>query len=420
MPEGKKGINMKTDPIVIEAAAPRQPLPRRQLPLAVAVAVALTALFGCASYQPEKLAWRDGGREPQIHPLPLVVSGKPTAAAYYALGRQEYFDGRYAEAEAAYRQALQASADAIEALNGLAVLHDRLGQFDLAVAEYQAALARAPNAPHILANLGYSLLLQGRAEEALVPLRRSLELAPDNRITRANLARAEAAVALARSHAEPGVAITVAATTPSAPASAAAPSSAAKPVPAAVPVEALPSVRLLPPTTLFTAAAVGKQNAEPIRHSIILSVIGTSDAPLDASNGSAYLAMPMVASVQGAEMRTPASLGEMFAGMRIEVANGNGVTGMARAMRTRLGAEGVRVTRVTNAKPFDKQRTLIVCAEAQQPQAAALAKELAVSPRFIVASTQHRHVDLRLVLGADFIRSTANPLAGRKLAQMDE
>lgn len=463
---------MKTDLIAIEAAAPRRPLPHRRLPLAVSVAVALTALFGCASSGPEKQSWRDSGHEPQIRPLPLTITGKPTAAAYYALGRQEYLDGRYAEAEAAYRQALQVSPDAVEPLNGLAVLHDRLGRFDLAAAEYQAALAKTPNAPHILANLGYSLLLQGRAEEALAPLQRSLQLAPENRITRANLARAEAAAALAKTHAEPGHEAPVAAAAPSAPAPAAsvaataaatataeaasapatdaAPTAAeeaapardataapeasvdiaattsapsatsAEPTPVAAPDEALPSVRLIPPTTLLGAANVTAPAAEPVRHGIILSVIGTSDAPLDTSGGSAYLAMPMIASVQGAEMRTPAPLGEMFSGMRIEVANGNGVTGMARAMRTRLGAEGVRVTRVTNAKPYDKRRTLIVCTEARQPQAAALAKELAVSPRFIVASTQHRNVDLRLVLGADLIGSPANPLAGRKLAQLGE
>jgi Flp pilus assembly protein TadD len=349
------------------------------------------ALFGCAATGEQKQSSWHTGRAAMMRALPLAVTGTPAAADYYALGRHEYYSGRFAMAEAAYRRALQLDPDAAEAFNGLAVLHDRLGRYDLSAVEYRAALSRAPAAPHILANLGYSLLLQGRAEEALPLLRRAAALAPDNDVTRANLARAETVAAAA-------AAVAFATDEPAATVS---------------PAEAAADAASEPLT------ATTEPGAEPLRHGIVVGVVGAASlAPPAVAQVPSKPAPSLIASVQGAELRTAPALGELFAGMRVEVANGNGVTGMARAMRTRLHADGLRVTRVTNARPFNKRRTVIICAAAQRPQAIALAKKLSISPRFIIASTQHRNVDLRLILGADLVRQAALPTAGRQLAML--
>lgn len=391
---------------------------RHRLCCAVSGVVALTALVGCANPDHKSQSWWDGSHQsldrplarPQVRPLSLTVTGAPSFSDYYVLGRQAYFNGRLAEAEAAFRQSLRLAPDAIEPLNGLAVVHDRLGQFTLSAAEYQAALHIAPDAPHILANLGYSLLLQGRTEEALAPLRRAMALAPDNQVTRANLEYAELATAIAKSDT---------ASDRESPMTTA-PDATQTPIPEPMPTQvsaAVPPVASELDSTLGSAlgseltSAVATSDAESKPRSIVQSIVGTSQPPLDASSGRARLEMPMIASVQGAEMRASPALGERFAETRIEVSNGNGVTGMALALRARLRAEGLRATRATNAKPYDKRRTVIVCAEAQRPLAIALAKHLSVSPRIVIASTQHRNVDLRLILGADLIPGAAKPAA---------
>lgn len=398
---------MKAKPWNIEAAARRAA--RHRLCGAVSGVVALTALFGCADPGVKSQSWRDGSNgspeRPLVRPLPLAVTGTPSFSDYYVLGRQEYFNGRLAEAEAAFRQSLRLAPDAIEPLNGLAVVHDRLGRFALSAAEYRAALQKAPDAPHILANLGYSLLLQGRTDEALDPLRRAVELAPDNRVARANLNYAELAIAIAKTETQPDRESPMTTT--------------AGPDAAPTPIRE-PTSATVPPAASGLASEVATPGAESKPRDIVQSVVGTSQPPLDASSGRARLAMPMIASVHGAEMRTSTALGERFAEARIEVSNGNGITGMALALRARLRADGLRATRATNAQPYDKRRTVIVCAEEQRPLAIALAKHLSVSPRIVIASTQHRNVDLRLILGADLIPGAARPAAARNLALLED
>lgn len=327
----------------------------RAMHFALAGLLALAALVGCVAPGTEKYARQDGSLLPQIRPLPLRVSGTQSSAAYYALGRYEYFNGHLERAEAAYRQAMQLDANDPEPWNGLAVLHDRQGRFDLSAAEYQAALALAPNATHIIANLGYSLLMQGRATEAITPLRRATTLAPEDSVARAHLARAESAVGI-------------------------------------------PS-----PPTATTGAAAGVP-------------LGASPATAAAVRSSS-----VIASIHGAEARPPTTLRDQFAGVRIEIANGNGVTGVARGLRTRLRQDGLQIARTTNALPYDKRQTLIICSASLHRQAETLAQELAVTPRVIIGPTRHLNVDLRLILGADFVRSANSPaVAPQKLVMLDQ
>jgi tetratricopeptide (TPR) repeat protein len=365
------------------------------LKLAVALAMG-TAVVGCAGLGKDRLAWQ-GAREPQMRAMPLRVTGTESASAYYVLGRYYYFNGEYARAEQAYRMAASLDPADPEPLNGLAVLHDRLGLFALSADDYRAALARAPNAAHILANLGYSLLIQGRGAEALAPLRRAVELAPGNAIAQASLARAQAATALAS-------------TAGASPASTAGPTGE----PAVREASALPVswpgmpqlVGKLAPLPVSLAAREVASMATGA--GIVSSIVGATEpvaepAVAEPALAGADMDKPLIASIQGAEMHAAVPLRQMFAGVRVELANGNGVNGMARALGVQLRDEGLRVARLTNALPFDKRQTVIVCAAALEDRAAALGRNLRVSPRIVVGSTLHRNVDLRVILGADAV-----------------
>jgi tetratricopeptide (TPR) repeat protein len=333
----------------------------KRIAMAVSGAVALATLLGCAAMRgQESQPSGDASDKQSIHALPLTVAGRPTVSDYYALGRQEYFSGRYPEADAAFRRALELAPDDVDTLNALAVIHDRNGLFSQSAEEYERALRKAPDAPIVLANLGYSLLLQGRPQQALAPLERSLALQPTNPVTRANLEYAKTAAAIGYSKTAPSPAVSNASQSPPPP----------------------PSPR--------------------------------SPPPAERQIGS------IIVSIQGAELRTGAPLAESLIGTRIEIANGNGVTGMARAMRAKLRNEGIRVSRVFNAHTYRHRRTEIVYAKALQAQAVALARELQISPRFVVASTRYRNIDLRLILGADLIGKVDKPGAVGKLALLDE
>lgn len=99
--------------------------------------------------------------------------------------------------------------------------------------------------------------------------------------------------------------------------------------------------------------------------------------------------------------------GPILAKLRIEISNGNGVRGMARAMGTELKRDGVNVTRVTNAKPFNRQRTVIYADTNTMDSARALGKMLPVPPKVVVASVKHRKVDVRVVIGTDLVLASS-------------
>lgn len=85
--------------------------------------------------------------------------GKTTEAA--ELGRAYLKGGDTVRALEQYRQALAGQPDDIDTMNGIAVCYDRLGQFEVSRAYYEAALGMQPQSPMLLNNYGYSLFLQG-------------------------------------------------------------------------------------------------------------------------------------------------------------------------------------------------------------------------------------------------------------------
>ncbi|WP_374580297.1 LytR C-terminal domain-containing protein [Pseudoduganella sp.] len=90
---------------------------------------------------------------------------------------------------------------------------------------------------------------------------------------------------------------------------------------------------------------------------------------------------------------------------RLEVANGNGVTGMARRFRHLLGAMGIPVDRLSNDKPYKQVSTTIQYSPGFEKQAASLQK--ALQGKAQLASRQLTGSDVRLVLGKDASQSLA-------------
>lgn len=105
---------------------------------------------------------------------------------------------------------------------------------------------------------------------------------------------------------------------------------------------------------------------------------------------------------------------------RLEVANGNGVTGMARRFRHLLGAMGIPVDRLSNDKPYKQVSTTIQYSPGFEKQAASLQK--ALQGKAQLTSKQLASADVRLVLGKDASQSlaAATEAAGLSLVAMHD
>ena len=116
---------------------------------------------------------------------PLAAGG---VAPLLAKARSALALGDTGQAEAAWRQALDADPDEAEALFHLGNLERERGQHDLAVGHYRRALLRAPGHAGVLNNLGLTYEAQGRSAEAEACYRDVLAATPNHPDALANLA----------------------------------------------------------------------------------------------------------------------------------------------------------------------------------------------------------------------------------------
>lgn len=107
---------------------------------------------------------------------------------------------------------------------------------------------------------------------------------------------------------------------------------------------------------------------------------------------------PAVASSPAAATATAASSAAPADPVRLEISNGNGVTGAAASLARTLDLDGVTTVRLTNARPFTVPRTRIEYPHAQRALAEALSHRLDI-PLKVRRDTALR--DVRIVLGHD-------------------
>lgn len=429
----------------------------------------ISGLAGCALNDTQHSAEATLYGKPQISAMPLLVRGDRTSEGRYALGKYYYFQDRLDKAGAAFEDALRLDPSNIDAMNGLASVYDRLGKFDVAEKIYRAALKIQPDAAYVWANLGYSLILRGDKTAAVYPLQQAVRIDPANTVARNYLASLGVEAKVAQVGAAYGVAKPAPAQ--AAPAETAAPSSAPANAPASgMAAEMKPAVAAVQPPVLQADESVRRGNVtvaenaaqatgsitplmnskgvDPSRVTMVAprSIPAKADTAEDEAVGVRVPAMAAGNSPQstrqaiasdsdrnpaitGARATIPstgartdsaqasggayAALPAALSGLRIEVSNGNGVEGMARAIGKEIRHAGVNVARITNAKPFDKPRTFIVCKYQLRTEAARLAAVLPGKPKIMFGSTVYRRVDMRVVLGADSALAWNQPSAKR-------
>jgi len=318
-------------------------------------AAALAAMSGCASVDESSPAtWR-------IEPLMRVTQSIASGHAYYLTGR--YYDGMqdWPRAIDAYRKAVVADARHVEANNALGVALARLGRYDAAEAALRNALMLDPSRAHLRSNLGYVLLLSGRAAEAVAELDAAVALDPGDTIARTNLREANALMAGAPP--APGPAV-------------------------ATPREVAASASVERPAPPLAASGTSTLISEPT-----VSAWPLSDAP-----GDDRVAAAVRTAVTPAEP-IPAAV-EPIPPVRLELSNGNGVTGAAARMREWLATQGVATRYLTNRQPYNQRHTMIEYRSGNEAAARRMAQLLPFPVETVVAS--RLRADLRVVLGHDW------------------
>lgn len=337
----------------------------------------------------------------KIQPILSVRHGAPDAQSYYQLGR--YFQGqkRLIPAEEAYLRAITADDHHGEAYNALGTLYAEAGNFDQSRQMFRKALAVAPNSAHIHNNLGYAYMLEGRYEEAYVELRQALNLDPAIDRSWINLQH----IAAAYADTELGAAIqarqldNMPAELPqvyvnggSRPATAGPNQEIDEPSSATTPTQ-LSKTEISPTWTMVRTA-----NSENFyQRSAVREVTD--------NGGTIRLELPPVpVSEKRKDERLP------LRPFRLEVSNGNGVSGFAKKFSNWLSAAAMPVRRITNYDSYLLRQTVIEYQPGYESAARHLVTHTALSPKLIPAARPRVNSDIRVVLGRDALQTTVGPL----------
>jgi Flp pilus assembly protein TadD len=102
-----------------------------------------------------------------------------TADEHFRRGNQHAQEGQFEDAIAEYQAALAAAPDHVSAMTNLGVAYYNTGQLEKAIAQYQAALDIAPNDADIHSNLAAAHVQVGDLDAALQEYQKAVELDPD-------------------------------------------------------------------------------------------------------------------------------------------------------------------------------------------------------------------------------------------------
>ncbi len=321
-----------------------------------------------------------------VRPAPGTGGYLPSrsgGAGAYEAAKRHLANGELGIAIDAFRQILRGEPTSVAALNGLAVAYDRIGRFDLSRRYYEQALGFDPAAPEVLNNLGYSMLLQGRGQEARALFERAGRSADP-------AVRAIAAANLSR--------IT----------------------PTAAPV--VQALRDEPPAPGPSAGGwIERTDAQqqtlvtqPRAEVVMIAAARHLDPRLISSGIAAerpaeiVLAPAVVAelSLVGPEVTAPPAANDTV----VEVWNGAGRKFMASRFARYLRTHAIQVDRLANAPRFGWQRSEIRYAPADRPAAVEIAATLPFEVRLRETAGGS---GVRLVLGHDALAFDEG-LAGRR------
>jgi len=369
----------------------------------------IALMSSCASNQGTSAApWT-------IKTTAVTKSSGDKPEAMYQLGRYYQGQNRFDEAVNAYMKALNADSGFVEARNGLGVVYSRQGKYREAIEAFQLAIEHAPKAAHLYSNMGYAYYLQGEYAASVKALQQATALDPNNQRALNNLGQA---YAKAGNTTQAALAFSEAISVDKASQSAANHNVAEAAVPAQ---SAPPNVTNIAATSAADgrAAAVTPQDAQVLAIPKDRGVIRAAEtAPLvvPAVESRARL-VQLAPHVSELQLRPQSDETVQIASVentqdmqqiRLEVSNGNGVSGAAGKVSRFLRAQGYTAARLTNKKPYRTQATQIHYRPGYEAQALLLQSKLLDAPKLVERNDIRANVSVRVVLGRDMVTQLAH------------
>ena len=310
-----------------------------------------------------------------------------TADSEYLRGKLLHLQSRYDEAQQAYLSALTMNKDHPEARNGMAALLGARGDLDRSIALLTGMAQSGAKLPQVYVNLGHAWMKKGQLAQARTALERALEIDPDNQAAKEKLA---ALVVIEHPSTAPVSGTPVA-------------SASGLSVVSLNPIERLGEglyvLRYdLPVSDRASEKAPGKA---PEKAPVTVHVVSDSvtknliERPSDTTSSS-----PRTEFVMNSEPSTDVPT------LAIEVANGNGVQGLARSLRGLLAGQSWRVVRTTNHEQFGVRFTRIEYTSDRALDARLLADTLGIDAKFRM-NNQQAGTQMRIILGHDLKDLTA-------------
>ena len=347
-----------------------------------------------------------------IQPVMRVShSANQSAATFYQLGKYHSERGNLDFARSAYEASITLDGQQLDARNALAALDATQGKLDAAKALLVQIVADFPEEARPYNNLGYVYYLQSNFEAAERTLQRAIALDASNERARNNLNAVN--IALARLGNRDTVALALA--------------QASEPVMVTAAVTATASTEtrtqglaiISPPLELTVSERVEPQARKELvqivpyvfelrlkqpNATVLADVKNTKPEFVSAvANVLATVLPSVLPKVQPSlPMRVI-----LLKTSRIEVANGNGVTGMAKRISNVLNLQGISVSRLSNELPYKQLETKIHYRAGFEKTAANLKHALKGHAVAVLTPTLSANSDVRLVLGRDAIAHMA-------------
>ena len=309
--------------------------------LIMTAASCVSLLAGCAHQTAHNDMWT-------IKPTMVAEARRENPQAWYDLGRYYQGQERHAQAISALEKAVAADGTLVEARNRLAMSYAMLGRHEEAIRQLEVAARAAPEAAHVYSNLGYVHYLKGNYAEAASALQRAVALDPANRRALNNLGMVYAQLgeeAKARS--------------------------------------------------TFAQAAV----TQPATASRPMLVPEESHSQVVQVAPNVYELRPKPAPVAVVILQDHA----LEPRARVEVSNGNGVSGMAKRVGSYLKESGFAATRLTNHPGFDMTATRVEYRSGHEAEARQVAAVMPHRIEVVLSTNLRRDIGMRLVLGKDLM-----------------
>lgn len=311
------------------------------------------ALNGCTSIQIDT-----SSADIEIKPVMRVNHANGSPKIMYLLGR--YYQGKidYQRAIAAYEGALATKPDYVEVHNGLGVIYSIQGRHELSLQHFHTAIEYAPMETYLYNNLGYAYLIQGNTAEAVKSLEKAVLLDPGNKRAQLNWAVAQERINL---------------------------------------------------DDKVTALQADSINSLPlvIQEVSNVNVNGVNDKVSKFNDEAKSLAKSVSyrADDQISHHNDFKSLDSTY--IRLEISNGNGITGMAKQVSVFFQQHGVAKARLTNHQTYKHYQTEIYYRSGNYDQAYQINQMLPMQVKLVESNELRSDIQIKILLGQDFSREAA-------------